>query len=136
MTDAGWAVQTAIHAVLVADADVTTALGGKRVFDHVPRGRAYPYMTFGQCITRDWSTGDSLGQEHLMVLHVWSRTAGRKEALAILAAARTALHDQALTLDDHRLVNLRHESSEVRRDADGETFQGLLRLRAVTEPLA
>lgn len=136
MTDAGWAVQTAIHAALVADANVTAALGGPRVFDHVPRGRAYPYMTFGQCITRDWSTGDSPGQEHLVVLHVWSRAAGREEVLAILAAARAALHDQVLSLDGHRLVNLRHETSEVRRDPDGETFQGVLRLRAVTEPMA
>lgn len=133
--DAGWAVQAAVHAALVADVDVTAALGGQRVFDHVPRGRAYPYMTFGQCITRDWSTGDSVSHEHLMVLHVWSRAAGREEVLAILAAARTALHDQALALADHRLINLRHESSDVRRDPDGETFQGLLRFRAVTEPM-
>jgi hypothetical protein len=33
-----------------------------------------------------------------------------------------------------RLVNLRHEFSEVRRDADGETSRGLVRFRAVTEP--
>jgi hypothetical protein len=43
------------------------------------------------------------------------------------------LHDQDLTLSGHRLVNLRHESSEARRDSDGETFHGIARFRAVTE---
>jgi len=51
----------------------------------------------------------------------------------VIAAARDALHDQALALTGHRLINLRHEYSEVRRDNDGETFHGIVRFRAVTE---
>jgi hypothetical protein len=44
------------------------------------------------------------------------------------------LHDAALTLDDHALVNLRLELTETRRDADGITFHAAMRFRAVTEP--
>jgi hypothetical protein len=47
---------------------------------------------------------------------------------------RTALHDQALSLAGHRLVNLRHELSEARREPDGDTTHGIVRYRAVTEP--
>ncbi len=47
---------------------------------------------------------------------------------------RAALNDQQLSLDGHRLVNLRHELSEARRDPDGETYHGIARFRAVTEP--
>ena len=35
---------------------------------------------------------------------------------------------------DHHLVNLRHEFSEARLDPDGDTFHGIVRYRAVTEP--
>ena len=51
-----------------------------------------------------------------------------------MAAVERALNDAALTMAGARLVNLRHEFSEIRRDADGETSRGLMRFRAVTEP--
>jgi hypothetical protein len=53
----------------------------------------------------------------------------------IMQVLRSVLHARDLTLDGHRLVNLRHELSEARREADGETYHGIVRLRAVTEPL-
>ena len=59
---------------------------------------------------------------------------GKRQANEIMGAIRTALHDQPLTLTGHRLVNLRHEFSEARRDPDGETTHGIARFRAVTEP--
>lgn len=134
MASPGWALQQSIHAALVADTSLVGLLGGSRIYDHVPRGRAYPYVTFGQSTLRDWSTGSEAGHEHVVTLHVWSQAPGREEADEILAAASEALHDQALAVAGHHLVNLRTEFADVRRDADGETFHGLLRLRAVTEP--
>jgi len=94
-----------------------------------------PYLTFGQSLLRDWSTGTESGDEHLVTLHVWSRADGRHQTHEIMHALRQALHEQMLTLDGHRLVNLRHELSEARREADGETYRGIVRFRAVTEPL-
>jgi hypothetical protein len=52
-----------------------------------------------------------------------------------MGALKIALHDAALTLSGHRLVNLRHELSEARRESDGDTYHGIVRFRAVTEPL-
>lgn len=135
MPDAGWALQTSIHARLTADPAVVAALGGQRVYDDVPRGAEFPYVTFGETTLRDWSTGGEEGGEHVVTLHVWSHAAGRREAQAIMGAMRTALHDASLSLSGHRLVNLRHEFSDARRDPDGETYHGIVRLRAVTEPL-
>jgi len=74
------------------------------------------------------------GCEHTITLNVWSQAKGRNEVHDIMAAARTALHGQPLTLDGHRLINLRHETSEARRASDGETYHGIARFRAVTEP--
>lgn len=134
MGNASWALQQAIFARLTSDSALLALLGGARVYDDVPDRKLFPYVTFAPASARDWSTGSEAGTEHAVVLHVWSRGAGRKEALAIIEALRACLHDAALTLSGHRLVNLRHESSDVRRDTDGETFHGIVRLRAVTEP--
>ena len=134
MPSASFALQKAMHAALTTNPALLALLGGPRVYDHVPRGAAFPYVTFGQSTERDWSTGSEPGHEHLVTLHVWSRAAGGKEAQEIIGAVRAALHDQPLALTGHRLVNLRQEFAEVRRDADGETTHGLVRLRAVTEP--
>lgn len=83
---------------------------------------------------RDWSTGSEGGYEHLLTLHVWSQANGRREAHEIMGALSEALHEAALTLTGHRLVSLRHEQSDARREPDGETTLGIVRLRALVEP--
>ena len=133
MASASFALQAAIFSKLTGDAPVLAALGGPRIYDEVPTRAEFPYLTFGQSTERDWSTGTDLGHEHVFTLHVWSRARGRKEADIVLAAAEAALHDQALSLTGHRLVNLRHEFSDARREPDGETYHGIARYRAVTE---
>lgn len=136
MTTSAFALQKAIHSRLVSDAAVLGLLGGPRVYDDVPRGAALPYVTFGLTTERDWSVGDAAGDEHILTLHVWSGGAGRKQTQDIIGAMKGALHDQLLSLSGHRLINLRHEFSDTRREPDGDGFRGLVRLRAVTEPLS
>ena len=70
----------------------------------------------------------------LLTLHVWSRAGGKKQVHDIIEAIKSTLHDQPLTLVDHHLINLRNEFSEARPDPDGDTFHGIVRYRAVTEP--
>lgn len=134
MASAGFEVQKAIHAKLTGDLTVVGLLGGARVYDEVPRGADYPYLTLGQSTLRDWSTGSEDGHEHLLTLHVWSRANGRREAHEIMSAVQEALHDAPIPVSGHRLVNLRHEFSDALRDSDGETYHGIVRYRAVTEP--
>ncbi len=134
MANAAWALQKAIHAALAADTSFITLLGGERIFDDVPRGAQFPYISFGLTSERDWSTATEPGSEHLLTLHVWSRANGRRQADDLLQAVRAILHDADLTLEGHHLVNLQQEFADVRRDPDGETFHGIARLRAVTEP--
>ena len=136
MANASWALQQAVFARLTSDSALIALLGGARVYDDVPVRAAFPYVAFAPGSARDWSAGDEAGTEHAVVLHVWSRASGRKETLAVIEALRAALHDAALSLTDHRLINLRHETSDVRRETDGETYQGIVRFRAVTEPAA
>lgn len=133
MTDASLALQKAVYATLLADAGVGAVIGD-RVYDAAPRDTAFPYVTLGDIATSDWSTGSEAGAEHRVTLHAWSRGRGKAECAAILGAIEAALHDAALTLDGHTLVNLRFLAAEMRRERDGITWHGTARFRAVTEP--
>ena len=135
MASAGLELQKSIFSALTANVALTGLLGGPRVYDDVPRGAEPPYLTIGESVIRDWSTGSEAGDEHLLTLHVWSRAVGRKETQDIMGAVRTVLHDAAISVSGHRLVNLRHEFSDARREPDGETYHGVVRYRAVTEPV-
>lgn len=133
MPNSSWALQQSVYATLVNDMAVLALLGGARIYDDVPQGTDFPYLTIGQSTVRDWSTGSEEGDEHTLTLHVWSRESGRKETHALMGALREALHDRSLTLSGHRLINLRHEFSDARREPDGDTYHGVVRYRAVTE---
>lgn len=135
MSSPDWELQKAIYGALVADTGVVAALGGARIYDDVPRGAVFPYVTFGPVTTRDWSTGTEQGAEHTLTLRAWSKNGGAREVHLVLDAVRAALHEAALTLTGHRLVSLRHEMSDAAREGDGETWQGIARFRAVTEPV-
>jgi len=118
MSKAGWPLQQAIYA---------------RLYDDPPGASALPAVQIGDGAESDWSTQTDAGAEHDLTVHVWSRAGGRKEARGILAAICGVLHLAELTLDDNVLINLRFVTSQVIRDADGETYHGIARYRAVTE---
>jgi hypothetical protein len=133
-TPAAAALRAAIHDALVADAPLTTLLGGPKVYDEVPGATAFPYVTLGEARVADFSTGSEDGEEHQLTLHAWSRQGGHREAHVIAGALLQALDDAPLTLTDHRLINLRFAVADVRREADGRTYHAAVRFRAVTEP--
>lgn len=134
MSSAAWELQKAVYGALVANADLAAVLGGARIYDEVPRGATFPYITVGATTTRDWSTGTEEGAEHTLTLTAWSKSPGAREVHLALDAVRAALSEAALSISGQRLVNMRHETSDVVRERDGETWQGIARFRAVTEP--
>ena len=71
----------------------------------------------------------------IWALHAWTRASGRRLAHELAGAIEAALDQPAFALDGHRLIALRHEFTDVRREADGETWRALVRFRAVTEPV-
>lgn len=129
------ALQQAIVAVLSSDDSLLAAIGGPRIYDDTPQPPVFPYVTIGQTTVRAADGDLAPADEHIFTLHVWSRAKGRREALAIIGELCRILHDRPLTLLDHRLINLRHDFSEARRDRDGDTIHGIARFRALTEPV-
>jgi hypothetical protein len=126
------ALQKAVVAALAADAALA-AIIDDRVHDGPPRNAEFPYVAIGQASLADWSTGTEAGAEHRLLIDVWSREPGKRQCYEIMDAIEAALHDAALTLDGHTLVNLRFEFADARRDPDGITYHGVVRFRAVTE---
>jgi hypothetical protein len=135
MSSAALELQKAVFSALQASSALAAALGGTaRIHDHAPASVAFPYLTFGRLETGDWSTATEEGGEHVFTIHAWSKARGKAQVLAIMQAARGVLHDAALNLDGHHLVNLRLEFEDVRFDDDIAVYHGLMRFRAVTEP--
>ncbi len=130
---ASWALQMSIVQALKSDVALSALLGGPFVYDVVPQRAAYPFVSLGNVAARDWSTSSERGDEHALTLHVWSKAKGKKQCHLIVSSVRGVLHDVALVVAGHSLVNLRHEFSDVRLDPDGETLHGIVRFRAVTE---
>ncbi len=126
-------LQSAIVARLRADPDLLAALGGPRIHDGAPRGTDFPYVTLGASGQSDWSDGSTEGGDVSLTLHVWSREGGKKEAWAIAGILMRLLHDEPLALGQHHLVTLRAAFAEVRRDPDGITEHGVVRLEALVE---
>lgn len=135
MTAAAAELQKAIYAALAGDAALVAQLGGLHIHDHAPAGVPFPYLTFGRTSVYDWSTGTESGTEQLLTLHVWSKAKGKSEAHALMETVGARLNDAALSLDGHQLVNLRLEFSEIVFDEELAVHHGLLRFRAVTEPV-
>ncbi|WP_185983128.1 DUF3168 domain-containing protein [Aureimonas mangrovi] len=136
MTHPSADLQSSIVRTLVADPALVGLLGGPKVFDHVPEHAKFPYLTLGRTAVVDWSTGSEDGHEHILTLHVWARGGSKAETYEIMDKVSNRLHDAVLTLDAHRLVNLQLQFAEARQEPESPTYHGILRFRAVTEPLA
>ncbi len=130
-----WDLQSALWQRLTANSALLAILGGPRLYDDVPQTTSFPFVTLGDIRSNDWSTQTQKGHEHFLTLHAWSRAKGRKQVQAILQALEAALDDAALVLQSHRLITFRLVFWDARREPDGETYHGLMRFRAVTEPV-
>jgi Protein of unknown function (DUF3168) len=134
MSDAILALRQAVHALLVADTALTVLLGGARIYDEPPRSAGGVYAVFGDVEALDWSTGSDRGCEQTLRLVLWAgETGSAVKALAAGARIETLLHDTALTLTGHRLINLRATESTIAREPKTNLQKLTLVFRAVTE---
>ena len=128
--ESSWELQQAIYDALTGDSTLMAMVQG--VHDHVPQGAAFPYVTIGEAMASDWSAVGLSGIESSLVLHVWSRERGRKEAKLIMAEMHRILDDADLTLAGHVLVSLRFRFSHTVLDADGVIYHGVANYHAMT----
>lgn len=135
MSVASVELQKAIFAVLRDDPEIATVVGN-RIHDTLPARVVFPYLTLGRTTAYDWSTGTEIGTEHLFTIHVWSKAKGKTETLDLMGRIETLLRDGPLLPEGHHLVNLTPDFAESRFDEELSLHHGLMRYRAVTEPVA
>ncbi|ODT30139.1 MAG: hypothetical protein ABS54_03330 [Hyphomicrobium sp. SCN 65-11] len=93
-------------------------------------------------VIRSWSTQDvestlaHCGDDVVYSVNIAAEAAPFAGTSEGKDAVRAALHDAALILASHHLVNLRHETSSTHRERDGDTYRVAARFRAVLEPNA
>jgi uncharacterized protein DUF3168 len=135
MTTVLWELQRAIYQRLAADPALQAEIGNPaRIYDDAPPEAVFPYLIVGEARASDWNGVDG-GMEHDVKLYAFSRYAGRREVKRIMGAVYDTLHEAALTLSGHQLINIRFVFGDVFRRQDSETYQGVVRFRAVTQPL-
>ncbi len=127
-------LQKAIYSALANNSQLVTALGGTKIFDHSPGKADFPYVILGRATATDWSTSTEDGKSHLITVHTWSNQPAKQEVWAIQQLVNVSLHDADLQAQDHHIINLRMEFSEIRYDRESGNLHGIMRFSAVTEP--
>jgi len=134
MSSSLFAAQEAVYTLLEADSTLQSYIGAPtRLYDSVPASATFPYVTLGDVQLRDFDTKDASGFEQTLILHVWSRYRGRKEAKEIMQAVYDALHQQPLTIAGARFVDCRLQNASLAMDQDGLTLHGILRFRLIVQ---
>lgn len=116
MTAALWPLQQAVYAKLTGHAPLMALVSG--VYDEVPEQVAHPYVSIGSITENVDDAHNQRGLEASVVLHVWSKYRGFKEAAGILAALDAALDRQPLTVAGFRDVSIAHQQHTQLRDPD------------------
>jgi len=130
-----WDLQQAIYTALGDDQKIQNMVGNPpRIFDAVPTNTQYPFVIIGEARTRDYAGVDG-GLEHEIRMAIYSRYAGRREVKEISAVIYDALHERNLVIPAAKLINIRFVFADALRNADGETYYGAVRFRAVTQPM-
>ena len=132
MADPDLELQGEIIKRLKADAGVAALVNG-RVYDSVPSGAPFPYVSYGPS---DLVTDDAdciTGFDGFHQLDAWSRAVGYPEVKKIAEAVRTCLHDAPIALPSNALVFLEHRSTRYVRDPDGLTSHAVIQLETVIE---
>ena len=131
-TDVTWPIQTAIYDTLTADAQLDAVITG--VHDEVPTDTRFPYVTIGDASSTPEGAHDRFGARSSVTLHVWSTYHGYKEALTIVGHLMRLLdQQQAITVDGHHLVAIRHEQTVTMRDPDPDVRHAAVRFAIETE---
>ena len=133
MSEAGWALQKAIYAALLADNALKAMIGDPpRVYDFAPSQPVFPHVAFGDARETKIAGADAL-IEHDIRLIVHSRYEGRREVKDIVTALLSALDDAPLVVPGYALISLRATFSDVIHRREPDAWQGVIRFRAVTE---
>ncbi|WP_134705094.1 DUF3168 domain-containing protein [Ammoniphilus sp. YIM 78166] len=102
-------VQKALYEKLTGDVTLMGMISG--VFDYVPDGQPFPYVTINDFIETPFNSFGKDGKNVLITVQIWSNNKGFKEAFRILSRLNGLLDDGTITLTNHKLISLQYESA-------------------------
>ena len=132
MSDPSLELQAGIVAKLKADAGVQ-AIVGTRVYDHVPPGPTFPYISYGDSQVLPDKADCIDGVEVFVQLDGWSRNGTYPEVKQVSKAIVAALDDQAITVSGYSVIVFEHNNTNYLRDPDGITRHVSLSFRALIQ---
>lgn len=133
MSSAEEALESAIIAVLNADADVRVLLGEPvRLVETTSPKPAYPYLEIARHLSEPADTAGVEASVHRVDLVVMSRLDGRTDGVRAIAAIRTALSAAELEMEGWRCVLLVPAFADTLSRGRG-IWRAILRMRAAVE---
>jgi hypothetical protein len=119
--------QRAIFATLNNDATLRGLITG--VFDAVPDGTAFPYVSIGELTESDFATFDRDGSEATIAIHIWSDYRGNSQQLRILDRMNELLDGASLAMTGQTLVSITYDNGVTVNEPTLRHFVARYRLR-------
>lgn len=126
-----WEIQVAVLARLAAYGPLAAFVSG-RIYDDVPQNAPFPYVVIGEADSIPFDDDVNDGEDTDLTIHVWSRSAGRKEVKQMMAAIYAALHRYPLPITGAHTVLMDFDYQNSFLDPDGITRHGVIRFRLLT----
>ncbi|MEH6941526.1 DUF3168 domain-containing protein [Bacillus sp. JJ722] len=128
MAFAFMSLQTAVYQRLSSDIKLNELITG--VYDHVPEDTPFPYVVIGEPIGNPFEVKILNVEEISLVIHVWSKYEGKKEAYDILNACHNAMKYK-LDVQGYKVERTQWENAKVFDDIDGVKKHGVVTLRFI-----
>jgi hypothetical protein len=116
--------QGAIFAALTA-----AGIVGGRITDNVQPNTEFPHVEIGETIAEQMAVTGRDGTDEIMILNVWSRTGSGKEVKTIVGQIREALDGKSFNASGRSSMYAWVIDENIRREPDGITRRGLIRVR-------
>lgn len=112
---------------------LTTAMAPVKIYDSVPPGALFPYLTIGDDQLLDDIAECIDGAECYATINIWSRKGGKTEAKQLSKKAITALYDY-INLTDFRVCEVKLDGLTHMNDPDGITAHSVITMCYLIEP--
>ncbi|QRM43986.1 DUF3168 domain-containing protein [Rhizobium sp. BG4] len=132
MASPSYELQVALVARLKSYGDLTAFIGN-RVYDVVPPGADFPYVTIGEADETSDDADCIVAFEISLDIDVWTREPGFEQAKKIGDQVRRAIRSADIELVDNALVDFRHRQTRTFRDEDGLTSHSVLTFEGTIE---
>lgn len=115
------------------DAEVQALFGGEvKIFTSPSETDQLPYIVYNETRTEPWDDDTSRGQQSVFTLEIHTGTESEALVKDLLERLRVLVNwcERRISLSPYRMVMCNHETQDLLRDPEGQTFRGTAQFRA------